>query len=202
MSRNISQIKAIEAKNKKRLLAVNPKLNDRSGIYFLTRTDEDGINYFYIGQAKCILSRLAQHFSGYQHIDLSLKKRGLYSEENPYGWKVNAINYLVNKLDEMERFWILEYTKKGYQRRYNKTAGGQDSGKEQVNEYRPAKGYRDGLLQGKKNASREIANLFDKHLNVSKKSDKPNKIQDRALEKFMDFLEFYKEDKNVNQMDE
>lgn len=193
MSRNISQIKAIEAKNKKRLLAVNPKLNDRSGIYFLTRTDEDGINYFYIGQAKHILSRLAQHFSGYQHIDLSLKKRGLYSEENPYGWKVNAINYLENRLDEMERFWILEYTKKGYQRRYNKTAGGQDSGKEQVNEYRPSKGYRDGLLQGKKNASREVANLFDKHLNVSKKSDKPNKIQDRALEKFMEFLEFYKE---------
>ena len=193
MSRNISQIKAIEAKNKKRLLALNPKLNDRSGIYFLTRTDEDGINYFYIGQAKHILSRLAQHFSGYQHIDISLKKRGLYSEENPYGWKVNAINYLQNRLDEMERFWILEYTKKGYQRRYNKTAGGQDSGKEQVNEYRPAKGYRDGLLQGKKNASREIANLFDKHLNVSKKSDKPNKIQDRALEKFMEFLEFYKE---------
>lgn len=193
MSRNISQIKAIEAKNKKRLLAVNPKLNDRSGIYFLTRTDEDGINYFYIGQAKHILSRLAQHFSGYQHIDLSLKKRGLYSEENPYGWKVNAINYLQNRLDEMERFWILEYTKKGYQRRYNKTAGGQDSGKEQVNEYRPSKGYRDGLKQGYRNASREIANLFDKHLNVSKKSDKPNKIQDRALEKFMEFLEFYKE---------
>lgn len=193
MSRNISQIKAIEAKNKKRLLAINPKLNDRSGIYFLTRTDEDGINYFYIGQAKHILSRLAQHFVGFQHIDLSLKKRGLYSEENPYGWKVNAINYLQNRLDEMERFWILEYTKKGYQRRYNKTAGGQDSGKEQVNEYRPAKGYRDGLLQGRKNASREISNLFDKHLNVSKKSDKPNKIQDRALEKFMEFLEFYKE---------
>lgn len=196
MSRNISQIKAIEAKNKKRLLAVNPKLNDRSGIYFLTRTDEDGINYFYIGQAKHILSRLAQHLVGFQHIDLSLKKRGLYSEENPYGWKVNAINYLQNRLDEMERFWILEYTKKGYQRRYNKTAGGQDSGKEQVNEYRPAKGYRDGLRQGKINASREVANLFDKHLNVSKKSDKPNKIQDRALEKFMDFLEFYKEGNN------
>ena len=193
MGYNLSKVKAIEAKNKKRLLAVNPKLNDRSGIYFLTRTDEDGINYFYIGQAKHILSRLAQHFVGFQHIDLSLKKRGLYSEENPYGWKVNAINYLQNRLDEMERFWILEYTKKGYQRRYNKTAGGQDSGKEQVNEYRPAKGYRDGLLQGKKNASREIANLFDKHLNVSKKSDKPNKIQDRALEKFMEFLEFYKE---------
>ena len=202
MGYNLSQVKAIEAKNKKRLLVVNPNLNDRSGIYFLTRTDEEGISYFYIGQAKHILTRLAQHLVGYQHIDLSLKKRKLYSEDNHYGWKVNAINYPANKLDEMERHWILEYTKKGYQRRYNKTAGGQDVGKEQVNEYRPSKGYRDGLLQGKKNASREIANLFDKHLNVSKKSDKPNKIQDRALEKFMEFLEFYKEGQNVNQMDE
>lgn len=196
MGYNLSQVKAIESKNKKKLLEVNPKLNDRSGIYFLTRTDEDGISYFYIGQAKHILTRLAQHMVGYQHIDLSLKKRKLYSSDNVYGWKVNAINYFPKELDEMERYWILEYTKKGYQRRYNKTAGGQDSGKEQVNEYRPSKGYRDGLLQGKKNASREIANLFDKHLNVSKKSDKPNKIQDRALEKFMEFLEFYKEGNN------
>ena len=69
-------------------------------------------------------------------------------------------------------------------------------GKEKVNEYRPAKGYRDGLAQGRKNASREISNLFEKHLNVSKKSEKPNKIQDRALEKFNEFLEFYKEGKN------
>ena len=198
MGYNLSRVKAIEAKNKKKLLAVNPKLNDRSGIYFLTRTDEEGISYFYIGQAKHILTRLAQHFVGYQHIDLSLKKRGLYSESNPYGWKVNAINYLPKELDEMERHWILEYTKKGYQRRYNKTAGGQDKGKEQVNEYRPTKGYRDGLKQGYKNASREVANLFDKHLNVSKKSEKPNKIQDRALEKFNEFLEFYKEGQDVN----
>ena len=192
MGYNLSQVKAIEAKNKKKLLTVNPKLNDRSGIYFLTRTDEEGISYFYIGQAKHILTRLAQHFVGYQHIDLSLKKRGLYSESNPYGWKINAINYLPKELDEMERKWILEYTKKGYQRRYNKTAGGQDKGKEQVNEYRPTKGYRDGLKQGYKNASREIFNLFEKHLNVSKKSEKPNKIQDRALEKFNEFLEFHK----------
>lgn len=196
MGYNLSQVKAIESKNKKKLLEVNPKLNDRSGIYFLTRTDEDGISYFYIGQAKHILTRLAQHMVGYQHIDLSLKKRKLYSSDNVYGWKVNAINYLPKELDEMERYWILEYTKKGYQRRYNKTAGGQDKGKEQVNEFRPTKGYRDGLAQGRKNASREIANLFDKHLNVSKKSDKPNKIQDRALEKFMEFLEFYKEGNN------
>lgn len=187
--RNIAQAKAIEKSNKQRLLKINPKLDDESGIYFLTRTDEDGINYFYIGQAKHILSRLAQHFSGYQHIDLSLKKRGLYSEENPYGWKVNAINYLPKKLDEMERYWILEYTKNGYQRRYNKTAGGQDSGKEQVNEYRPAKGYRDGIKQGRKNMAKEISHIIDKHLTVSIRAEKQNnQVSQKSFEKFNDLL--------------
>lgn len=195
MSRNISQIKAIEKKNKKRLLAVNSELNDKSGIYFLLRVDENGMKFAYIGQAKHILSRLAQHLVGYQHIDLSLKKHGLFSKENSHGWSVHFMNYSLSELDEKEQYYIKLYASKGYQLR-NKTAGGQGEGKSQIDEYRPAKGYRDGLLQGKKNASREIANLFDKHLNVSKKSDKPNKIQERALEKFMEFLEFYKEENN------
>ena len=193
MNNNIRQRKAIESSYKKKLLAVNPILNENSGIYFLTRTDENGIKYFYIGQAKHILSRLADHFTGFQHIDLSLKKRGLYSVDNPYGWKVNALNYPVAELDKWEQYWILNYTKQGYQCRYNKTAGGQGEGKEKINEYRPAKGYRDGLTQGYKNASREVANLFEKHLNVSIKSDKPNKNQQKALEKFNNFLECYKE---------
>lgn len=29
---------------------------------------------------------------GYQHIDLSIKKHGLYSEENLYGWKIKFMN--------------------------------------------------------------------------------------------------------------
>lgn len=190
---NIAQAKAIERKNKEKLLAINQKLNDESGIYFLTRTDEDGINYFYIGQAVKILSRLASHLTGYQHIDLSIKKRGFYSSDNPYGWKINTIHYPVSELDKWEQYWILEYTKRGYQCRYNKTAGGQGEGKEKINEFRPAKGYRDGLKQGYKNASREISHLFDLHLNYKTKSDKPSKIQEKAAEKFADFLNFYKE---------
>ena len=58
--------------------------------------------------------------------------------------------------------------------------------------YKPAKGYRDGLKQGYANASKEVAHLFDKHLKVSIKSDKPNKIQEKALQKFEDFLDSYK----------
>ena len=45
--KNIAKAKAIEKSNKQRLLKVNPKLDDESGIYFLTRTDEDNISYFY-----------------------------------------------------------------------------------------------------------------------------------------------------------
>ena len=40
---NYKQIKAIEHKNKQRLLKVNETLNEGSGIYFLTRVDEGGI---------------------------------------------------------------------------------------------------------------------------------------------------------------
>lgn len=73
---NPRQRYAIESKNRKRLLEVNPSLTDESGIYFLTRTDENGFRYAYIGQAVHILQRLAQHLVGYQHIDLSLKNMG------------------------------------------------------------------------------------------------------------------------------
>lgn len=198
MKHNIQRIKAIEAANKKRLLAVNPDLTEESGIYFLTRTDENGIRYAYIGQAKHILSRLAKHLSGYQHIDISMKKHGLYAEDNAHGWKVGALQFPITELDAKEKHYIQKYAMNGYQLR-NKTAGGQGEGKLQIDEYKPSKGYRDGLKQGYKNASREIANLFEKHLIVSRKSEKPNKIQEKALEKFNAFLDFYKEggDENV-----
>ena len=190
--RNIAKAKAIEKSNKQRLLKVNPKLDDESGIYFLTRTDEDNISYFYIGQAVHILTRLAQHLVGYQHIDLSIKKRGLYSADNPYGWKVNFMHYPKDNLDKWEQYWILEYTKQGYQCRYNKTGGGQGEGKEKINEFRPAKGYRDGIKQGYKNASKEISHLFDLHLDYKTKSDNPNKNQEKALHKLEEFLNYHK----------
>lgn len=192
---DIRKAKAIEQKNKKRLLEVNPKLDDGSGIYFLTRVDEDGINYFYVGQALHILQRLASHLVNFQHIDLSLKKRGFYSKENPYGWKVNFIHYPIPELDKWEQYWILEYTKKGYQCRYNKTAGGQGEGKEKINEFKPSKGYRDGLAQGYKNAVKEIKNIIDKHLIVTLKPDKANnKVSQKAFDKFNEILNYKTEE--------
>ena len=194
--RNIAKAKAIEKSNKQRLLKVNPKLDDESVIYFLTRTDEDNISYFYIGQAVHILTRLAQHLVGYQHIDLSIKKRGLYSADNPYGWKVNFMYYPKSELDKWEQYWILEYTKRGYQCRYNKTGGGQGEGKEKINEFRPAKGYRDGIKQGKINLARELSSIAEKHLKIEIREDKKNnQVSKKQFEKFMELMneDSYKE---------
>ena len=197
MKRSISEIKRMEQEIKQRLLFINPKLNEQSGIYFLTREDEQGIKYAYIGQAKHILSRLAQHMTGYQHIDLSLKKHGLISNNNMCGWNVNFLNFPEELLDEKEQYYIKKYALGGYQLR-NKTAGGQGSGKKQINDYRPGKTYRQGVEQGMKNASRDVAKLFEKHLNVSAKSNPPTVNQMKAMDKFEKFLELSKYDSGGN----
>ena len=197
MGKSISEIKRMEQEIKQRLLLVNPKINEKSGIYFLTREDEQGIKYAYIGQAKHILSRLAQHMTGYQHIDLSLKKHGLISNNNMCGWNVNFLNFPDELLDEKEQYYIKKYALGGYQLR-NKTAGGQGSGKKQIDDYRPGKTYRQGVEQGMKNASRDVAKLFEKHLNVSAKSNPPTVNQMKAMDKFEKFLELSKDDSGRN----
>lgn len=186
--KDIRKQKAIEQKNRKRLLEVNESLDEGSGIYFLTRTDENGIKYAYIGQAKHILTRLAQHLVGYQHIDLSLKSHGLYSVDNIYGWKIGFLHFPLEKLDEKEQYYIKQYAVNGYQLR-NKTGGGQGKGKEKIDEYRPTKGYYDGLKQGRKNLARELSGIIEKHLVISLKSEKQgNKVSQKQYEKFMDLL--------------
>lgn len=182
------QAKAIEAKNKKRLLEVNPYLNEGSGIYFLTRTDENGFKYAYVGQAVHILTRLAQHMVGYQHIDLSIKKHGLYSKQNQNGWKIDFNSYPEVVLNEMEQLFIKEYADRGYQLR-NKTSGSQGEGKTQIDDYRPQKGYRDGIKQGRKNMARELSSIAEKHLKIELRADKANnKVSQKQYEKFMDLL--------------
>ena len=189
---NIAKAKAIERENKKRLLEVNPSLDEQSGIYFLTREDENGFKFAYIGQAKHILTRLAQHLvvkkENPPHIDLSLKKHGLYSVENPNGWKVGFWHFDESLLNDKEKYYIKLYASFGYQLR-NKTAGGQGEGKTQINEYRPAKGYRDGVQQGRKALARELKDILDKHLVVELKAEKKaNKTSQRMLEKFIELL--------------
>ena len=180
------KIKEKENENKAKILKVCPSVPETSGIYILTR-EEKGFKYAYIGQAKHLLTRLAQHLTGYQHIDLSIKKHGLWSEEKPCGWKIRWERYPEAELDTVEQIYIKNYANRGYQLR-NKTSGSQGEGKRGLDDQKSPKGYYDGLEQGYKNAQKFVANLFDKHLNYSKKSEKPNKLQEKALEKFKDFL--------------
>lgn len=186
--KNMRQIKAIEKANRERLLKVNPKLNDKPGIYFLTRTDELGIRHAYVGQALHILARLAQHLSNFQYIDNSIRKHGLYSEDNKYGYRVNFINFSVAELDEKERYYITQYSLQGYQMKNRDTGGG--TGKQELGERKPSRGYYDGLAQGRKNLARELSHIIEKHLIVEIRPEKAgNKVSQRAFEKFKGLLE-------------
>lgn len=176
-----------ERENKQKILAVCPKCPETSGIYFLAR-QENGFKYAYIGQAKHLLTRLAQHLNGYpQHIDASIKKYGLYSKDNPTGYKIFVGEFPETELDQWEEYYIRKYANLGYQLR-NKTGGSQGKGKFGIDNNKSAKGYYDGLKQGYLNAQKYVANLFDKHLNVSTKREPPTKLQEKALEKFKDFM--------------
>lgn len=183
---NIAKAKAIEQKNKKRLLAVNSKLDEKSGIYILWRTEI----HAYVGQSVGLLTRLAQHLAGYQqHIDLSLKAHKLYSSDNPYGYRVDFIHCDKSELDDKEREYIQKCIDKGWILK-NKTSGGQDDGKEKIADYKPSKGYRDGILQGKKTLARELKSIIEKHLTVNLKPEKQgNKVSEKQLEKFNQLLD-------------
>ncbi len=193
MNENYRKALAIEKQNKEKLSRLYPFLTEVSGIYMLTRIDEIGIKYAYVGQAKKILTRMAQHLAGYQHIDLSLKKHGFYSKENQYGWTVSVHHCEEHLLDTMEKTYIKAYANQGYQLR-NKTAGGQGEGKVQIDEYRPNKTYRDGIYYGKKALAKELKNIIDKHLTIELKDDKKgNKTSEKALGKFYLLLGIEKE---------
>lgn len=183
---NIAKVKTIEQKNKKRLIALNPKLDDKSGIYILWRTEV----HAYVGQSVWLLTRLAQHLAGYQqHIDLSLKKHKLYSSDNPYGYRVDFIHCDKSELDDKEREYIQKCIEKGWILK-NKTSGGQDDRKEKIAEYKPPKTYRQGVQAGKKTLARELSSIISKHLAVRLKPEKQgNKVSEKQLEKFNQLLD-------------
>ena len=188
MSPNYRQIMAIRKANEDKIRKVCPIVTEDSGIYLFWRIDSDGFKFAYVGQAKNLLKRLAEHLSGYQHIDLSIKKHKLYNEEtNPYGYHVEIICHCPeNELDGREQYWIKHYADQGYQLR-NATTGSQSAGKRALGDGASPKGYRDGLAQGRKNTQKEISALFDKYLTYGIKG-KPGKLKEKAYEKFTEFL--------------
>ena len=186
MATNYKKLYAIKKENEKKILQVCPNCPATSGIYFLLRK-ENGFKYAYIGQSKNLLRRLAEHLQGYQHIDLSIKKHGLWSAENQTGWTVNFLEFAESELDEKEQYYIKKYANSGYQLR-NATAGSQGKGKQGLDNNKQPKNYYDGLAQGYKNAQKEIAHLFELHLDAVPKKNPPNKLQEKALQKFQDFI--------------
>ena len=76
MATNYRKIYAIKKMNEKRILDVCPDMKRKSGIYFYTRTDENGISYFYIGQSVDCLERSISHLTGYQLRNVSLGGQG------------------------------------------------------------------------------------------------------------------------------
>jgi len=183
---NYKQLFARNAEISALLDQVCPTMNEGSGIYVLTR-EEDGKKFTYIGQAINIKRRMIAHIQGYsQHIDISIKKRGFYSVENPYGWKLTYKNFPVNELDEKERYYIKMAQEQGYEL-LNIINGGQGEGKFDINDRKPTKTYKDGLKQGYLNAQRDVAKLFEKNLEVSIKGNS-NKNKEKALQKFNDFM--------------
>ncbi len=182
---NYKQIYAIKKANQNRILAVNSKVPERSGIYILTRFDEN-FKYAYIGQAKSLLERLAGHLTGFkQHIDLSIKKHGLFGNENPMGWDINFIECGLEELDTKEQEYIKKCADLGYQLR-NRTSGSQGKGKRVIVET-DRKGYRKGVEYGYLKARKEIAKLFEKNLAVVFQGNS-NKLKERALWKFQEFI--------------
>lgn len=182
---NLRQVKAIEAANKRKILEICPDAKDESGIYFLIR-EENGFKFAYIGQSVRVLTRLAEHLKGFQHIDLSIKKHKLWSEDNPAGWRVGVLYCDRSQLDELEQKYIKMYAGRGYQLR-NATSGSQGEGKRDIAD-NPTKGYLEGLHNGYKKAQKEIAHLFELHLDYGTKKEPPTKLQAKALEKFEEFI--------------
>ena len=182
---NMKQVYAIARNSELRWKEIYPELDHYTGIYVLTRQDENGFKYSYIGQAKDVLKRLGQHLTGYQHIDLSLKKHGL---NGAFGWKIKEIiKCTEDQLDEAEQVYIKKYANLGYQLR-NKTSGSQGEGKDGLDvEHKPSKGYYDGVEYGYNKAIKEIGILFDKYLDAVIKGDL-NKIKERKLEEFLHLI--------------
>lgn len=185
---NYAKIFAIKKKNQEIIKKACPEAREVSGIYGFFRESEDGFKFGYVGQAKNLLSRMADHLSGYQHIDLSIKKHGLYDiAKNQQGYKVRVLSYCSPlQCDEQEQFYIKQYANMGYQMR-NKTSGSQGTGKQGIADNKPAKGYYDGVAYGEAKAKKKIKGFFDKYLDFSIKPP-ANKIKERKFNEFIDYI--------------
>lgn len=193
---NYKQMFSKKRANEEKIRKFCPDIKTTSGIYWFGREDENGIKYGYIGKGeKNILSRMSDHFSGFQHIDLSIKKWGMYDKDkNPYGYKCGVVCYCKpEECDENERYYIKEWANKGIQLR-NIQSGG-SLGRRNIAENKPSKGYYDGVAYGEEKTIKKIKVYFDKYLDYSIKQPS-NKIKERKFAEFTEFLNKIDESEN------
>ena len=196
MASNWKKIYAMKKQAEEKLMKVCPELKNESGIYVLTRDDESGLQFAYIGQSVKLIDRLVSHLNGYsQRIDISLKKRGFYDElKRPFGWKLEVFFYNESELDKQEQNYIYDYASIGYQL-YNRTSGSQGQGKVGINDDQTTKGYRQGVAYGYQKAIKEIKEYFDKYLQFNiKRENKAYKkngydFKEIYIKKFNEFKE-------------
>lgn len=175
---------------KNRLKTIAPNLEDRPAIYTWYRYSEIKS---YIGQAKShrLLERSIEHLLAYDHLGNSIRTHGLYSKENPFGWRLKVEYCEESELNDKERESIAKAQELGITL-YNITSGGQNAGKTDINQRESGKNYHDGLKQGYSNAIREIKELFDKYLVAMPKDNdrkKNGEIKEIYLRKLNEFLE-------------
>ena len=185
--RQLQMLKDKRDECRARILKLCPTCPTTSGIYFLLR-EENGFRYAYIGQSVNILQRLADHLQGHQYIDISIKKHGLWSEENPTGWNIHFLTFPKEELDKQEQFYIWKYANAGYQLR-NVTSGSQGKGKKGFDNAKQPKTYTEGVVQGEKNMAKRIKHLFDLHLDYKPKKEPPSINQRKALQKLQDIFD-------------
>lgn len=175
----------------RQIKALVPNMENRAGIYIWYRKKY----CFYAGQSVKLVDRSVSHLMQYDHLGRSIQKYGLYSKDNPWGWNLTYFYCDEWELNDLERETIAKWNEHNIS--YNITSGGQNEGKVDINQRQAPKGYRDGLAQGRKNAYREIANLFTKWLDVSIKGE-PNKVKQRKLGEFTELVaQFIKESEKV-----
>ena len=158
--------------NWKKILKERYNLKDEPGIYLFYRTNENNEKCVYVGQAIKILTRCAGHLATRKkqsHIDKSLQKHGLWSNDNQNGWFVSCIkNCSINELDYYEKYFISHYLTDEY-KVYNITGGGQLE------------------KETYKQIQEKLKILFEKYLDVTIKG-KETKIKQKKLEEFKQFI--------------
>lgn len=187
---NYAQVFGAKERNKERIRKMCPNAYEKSGIYWFFRTDSNNIRYGYIGKSEhSVLSRMADHLAGFdQHIDRSIRKYGVYHEQNnPYGYRWGVVCYCnPEECDELETKYIKEWADKGVQLRNTQSGG--TLGRTNINENKPSKTYRDGIVQGQKTTRAKVQTYFTKYLDYSVKLPS-TKIKEKKFAEFKQFLE-------------